>query len=98
MDLNKPGMNPTDASITGMQDSSPRPVATAERIQTIDVIRGVALLGILMMNIPGFGIHWNAFPTILNGPSNTADYKTLAVIETFFSGTMRGLFSMLFGA
>ena len=51
-----------------------------------------------MMNIPGFGIDWSAFPAILNGPHNTADYKTLAVIESFFSGTMRGLFSMLFGA
>ncbi len=98
MDLNTPGMNPTDASITGPQGSSPRPVASAERIQTIDMIRGVALLGILMMNMPGFGINWTIYPTILYGPHNPADYKTLAVIETFFSGTMRGLFSMLFGA
>jgi uncharacterized protein len=98
MDLNTPGMNSSDASVPGTQASSPRPVASAERIQTIDTIRGVALLGILMMNMPGFGINWTVFPAILNGSHNTADYKTLAVIEIFFSGTMRGLFSMLFGA
>ncbi len=27
----------------------------ADRIQTVDLIRGFALLGILLMNIPGFG-------------------------------------------
>lgn len=75
-----------------------KPVSTAERIKTVDIVRGVALLGILLMNIPGFGIHWSVYPRIAEGPHNTADYYTLATIETFFSGTMRGLFSMLFGA
>ena len=76
----------------------PHPVDAADRIQTVDIIRGVALLGILMMNIPIFGIDFSSFSTIINGSHQTADYRTMAVIETFFSGTMRGLFSMLFGA
>lgn len=87
-----------DSNQTGQQQSTPRPVSAAERIQTVDIVRGVALLGILLMNIPGFGIDWRIFNTIISGSHNTTDYKTLAVIETFFSGTMRGLFSMLFGA
>ena len=74
------------------------PVAAAERIKTIDILRGVALLGILLMNISGFGIDWETSGTIIRGPHNTADFRTYTVIETFFSGTMKGLFSMLFGA
>src|SRR5688572_21174156 len=104
MDINLPGMNPTTvvlpagAKTSEEQLSTPHPVATAERVQTIDIVRGVALLGILLMNIPGFGIHWSQFRTIMAGPHHTADFQTLTVIESFFSGTMRGLFSMLFGA
>jgi uncharacterized membrane protein YeiB len=30
------------------------PVSTSERIYTLDVIRGFALLGIFIMNMPGF--------------------------------------------
>jgi uncharacterized protein len=74
------------------------PVDTSERIKTIDVVRGVALLGILLMNIRGFGIDWSVGNTIRRGPHDTADFQTMQVISVFFAGTMRGLFSMLFGA
>ncbi len=74
------------------------PVAAAERIKTIDIVRGVALLGILLMNIPGFGIDWGSMYPVRRGLHDTADFRTLQVISVFFEGTMRGLFSMLFGA
>lgn len=75
-----------------------RPVDKAERISTIDMIRGVALFGILLMNIPGFGFHWFGYDAIRRGPQSGADFYTMGVISVFFEGTMRGLFSMLFGA
>ncbi len=81
-----------------VQGIEARPVAADERIKTVDIIRGVALCGILLMNIPGFGISWEAFNTIRTGPHNTTDFYTDATISIFFEGTMRGLFSMLFGA
>ena len=75
-----------------------RPVASAERIKTIDIVRGVALLGILLMNIHGFGMDGSIFYSIIRGPHDTADFRIRAIIKSFFDGTMYGLFSMLFGA
>lgn len=77
---------------------SPHPVFSADRIKSVDVVRGVALLGILLMNIPGFGLHWSNFFYLIKGPQDSVDFKTLQTIFIFFEGTMRGLFSMLFGA
>lgn len=76
--------------------SAPGPVRADERIASIDVLRGFALLGILAINIMVFGTaQWN--PSINEGAVglNVAVWAVqLVVIE----GTMRCLFSMLFGA
>jgi len=75
-----------------------KPVSGADRIKSIDAIRGFALLGILMMNIPGFGINWDFWYQVLHAPRTGKDYYTFATVFVVFEGTMRGLFSMLFGA
>ncbi|MEI9808862.1 MAG: hypothetical protein WDO16_13915 [Bacteroidota bacterium] len=50
------------------------------------------------MNIPGFGIDFSEMQKVIGGSHKNWDYYTIAAIFTFFDGTMRGLFSMLFGA
>ena len=75
------------------------PVTAQERIESVDALRGVALLGILLMNIIGFGLPMNAYhdPTIAGGHTglNLVFWYANQII---FEGKMRALFSMLFGA
>ncbi len=75
------------------------PLNEQERIILIDSLRGIALCGILMMNIPGFGMPKPAFndPTIF-GEIGTINFKVWYFIEWFLEGSQRALFSILFGA
>ena len=73
------------------------PVAQAERLRSLDVLRGVALLGILLMNIPGFGLP-HPFSTGFYHDLRSPNFWTYAVVTVLFEGKMRALFSALFGA
>jgi len=77
----------------------PAPVAASERISSLDVIRGVAVLGILAMNIIGFAFHTAVYadPTVQGGATG-ANLFIYVFNSLVFDGKMRGIFSMLFGA
>ncbi len=77
---------------------SPVPVQRVDRIGMLDAVRGVAVLGILLMNIIGFGLP-DAYedPTIWGGHQG-ANLWAWRISSLFFEGTMRGLFTLLFGA
>ncbi|MCA7022682.1 MULTISPECIES: DUF418 domain-containing protein [Stenotrophomonas] len=81
-----------------MSNATFQPIAPDERIATLDVLRGLALLGILLMNMEAFvgpldlstsGIdpHWQ-------GVDRWAD----AFVYIFVQGKFFTLFSLLFGA
>jgi|TARA_B100000953_G_scaffold163956_1_gene135305 uncharacterized protein len=71
-----------------------------ERIESLDVLRGFALLGILVVNILGFGLTSAAFvdPGIFLTPFEGLDSLVWALVELTSEGAMRTLFSILFGA
>ncbi|MGF7149686.1 uncharacterized protein FHS96_003337 [Sphingomonas zeicaulis] len=81
------------------------PTAPNQRIATLDILRGLALLGILVLNIDNFSgpeaVHdvpvGTALPAFV-GWHAQLDVVILAVKWMFFEGKMRTLFSMLFGA
>lgn len=75
------------------------PVAQQDRIVIIDSLRGIALLGILLMNIPYFALPEPAFDNLtLNNELGTINQKVWYFINWFLEGSQRAIFSMLFGA
>jgi len=71
----------------------------AQRVQSLDVVRGVAVLGILLLNIVSFGMPEAAyFNPRAYGGSHGADLAAYLINFVLFDGKMRGLFSFLFGA
>ena len=77
--------------------SNLNPIKDLERIQSLDVMRGIVLCGILLMNINGFGLAESYIdPTIAGGSTGLSLY-TWITANMLFEGTMRALFSLLFG-
>jgi uncharacterized protein len=75
------------------------PVLGGERIAAMDVLRGVAVLGILLMNITGFAWPFAAsFNPTVGGGTTGLNLWVWAVNTVLFEGKMRAIFSMLFGA
>jgi len=74
-------------------------MSTTDRILTLDIVRGVAVMGILTMNIAAFALPFPAYanPAAYGGDSGL-DLASWAFNYLIFDGKMRGLFSILFGA
>jgi len=74
------------------------PVVSA-RLQSLDLVRGVAVLGILLLNIVSFGMPEPAYynPHAYGG-AHGVDLAAYLINFVLFDGKMRGLFSFLFGA
>jgi uncharacterized protein len=94
-------VSPAPVAVSDSPDASPRfaPVSQAERISSVDVVRGVAVLGILLMNIIGFAFHVAAYadPTVAGGATGL-NWWVYAINAVLVDGKMRGIFSVAFGA
>ena len=96
--MSMPPVPALEVADTGPIVASPS-AADAPRIAAIDAVRGLAVLGILVMNVVEFAWPFEAYENpAYAGGSEGADLATWFVQVTLFDGKMRALFSMLFGA
>jgi uncharacterized protein len=85
----------TEAATVPAAAGPPGPIQVGERIEVLDAIRGFALLGIFIMNVPAFntslfaGFGGDAWP-------RWWDVGTETVRDVIFSGKFNSMFSMLF--
>lgn len=80
------------------KSGAPGPVPGTERITAIDTLRGVAVLGILVMNIYAFAMPFMAYnnPLMLGG-LEWYNLGTWFVTHIFFDQKFMTIFSLLFG-
>src|SRR5260221_14685644 len=91
------------------ENESPRhqlaaPIAATDRIASLDVLRGFALLGILLANIQDFASPTGILHDIpldvvsQRGARHALDVAVMIAQWIFVEGKMRALFGLLFGA
>src|ERR1700683_5545923 len=73
------------------------PITATERILYIDILRGMALFGILAANMRGFSAPAALYGNIAPLFHGRADTMVQAFIDIFIQGKFVTLFSFLFG-
>jgi uncharacterized protein len=73
------------------------PLPVNERIATLDIVRGFALLGILIMNMPGFSTSFFAEADGSHLWPGLLDQRAELLRNMLFSGKFNSMFSLLFG-
>ena len=75
------------------------PITAAERLLSLDALRGVAVMGILVMNVYAFAMPLAAYynPLIMGG-TDALNMGTWFFTHLFFDQKFMSIFSMLYGA
>ena len=87
----------TTTSLTDASQDLAAPVASSERIQALDVVRGFALIGIFLMNIEFFNRALSELGTGLPADATGANWWAGWFVYTFVQGKFWTMFSFLFG-
>ena len=87
----------TEASTTPPSPTPFTPIATGQRIEALDVVRGFALLGIFLMNIEWFNRPFSAFNEGMPRGLAGLDWLASWFIAYFVQGKFWTIFSLLFG-
>ena len=82
-------------AISEVQESL-APISASQRIESMDILRGVALVGILFMNIEWFGRSISEFSTFDRTLSGL-DHAVAWLVRCFVEGKFYKLFALLFG-
>jgi uncharacterized protein len=77
---------------------SSKPVSLSDRIFSLDVLRGIAILGALMVSIWVFGGFSDQQKNQLLVQSKGTEYRLFGTMELLFTGKMRALIAIVFGA
>ncbi len=90
-------------SLTPLLEAPPprpaTPTGEGERLEILDVLRGFAVLGILVMNIQAFSMVTAAYSKPTNyGDLTGANFLVWFFSSLFFNQKLMALFSILFGA
>lgn len=79
--------------------AAPAPVPASERLDSLDTIRGLAVLGILLMNSIAFALPFAAYGNPLAfDPPTGLDWLVFALTELLADQKFLATFSMLYGA
>jgi uncharacterized protein len=89
-----------ELDVTITSNTSPGAAAAlprAERLPTLDILRGFALMGILIMNMPGFNSSFFAEADGSHLWPGRVDQAAEWLRESLFSGKFNSMFGLLFG-
>ncbi len=86
-------------AVTASHEVALAPVRGRDRIAVLDMMRGIAILGIFYMNIPFMAGPIAALMGDIRSMGwSTADQHVWQIIEVTWEGTQRGMLEFLFGA
>jgi len=84
--------------ISSSPDLEIQPPADSSRLFSLDVLRGFALFGILIISIWEFGGFTTNEQLFYRNGTHGGNYKLMTVATVLFEGKMRALLSLVFGA